>query len=135
MPAFNRVNTLGEALAEKVHNFASDSLRIALTNVTPLVTNSVLTDITEIAYTNMSSRVLTVASSSQTAGVYKLVINDLTLTSTGGATGPFRFVVIFNDTAANKELIGFSDYGSALTINDGESLIVDFDAANGLLTI
>ena len=79
----------------------SDTLKIALCAAAnaPVAANSVLADLTEIDYTNCSSRDLTVNSSSQTSGTYKLVLADLTLTASGGAVGPFRYAVIYNDTA------------------------------------
>jgi hypothetical protein len=97
--------------------------------------NSLLANITEITYTNLSTRNLTTTASSQTGGLYKLVVSDITLTSTGGSTGPFRYVVVYNSTAAGGPLIGFFDYGSSITLLSGESLTVDFDQSNGLLTI
>lgn len=137
MASFNKFNSFVEALAEKKHNLGSDQLKIALCAAAnaPVAGNSTLSDLTEIAYTNLSSRDVTTTSSAQTGGTYKLVCEDLTLTSTGGSTGPFRYIVLYNDTAANDELIGFYDYGSDLTLADGESLTIDFDAANGVLTI
>jgi hypothetical protein len=57
------------------------------------------------------------------------------LTASGGAVAPFRYVIIYNDTAANDELICYFDYGSDLTLADGESLTLDFSAANGLLQL
>jgi hypothetical protein len=135
MAVFNKFNPFVEAVAEKVHNLGSDQLTLALTNTLPTSANSVLADITQITYTNLSTRNLTTSASSQTAGLYKLVVNDITLTSTGGSTGPFRYLVVYNSTAAGGPLIGWYDYGAALTLNSGESLAVDFDGANGLLTI
>lgn len=129
------VDSLVEAIAEKVHNLGSDSLRVALTNSAPSASNTVLANITEISYTNCSSRDLTVSASSQTSGTYKLVISDLVLTASGGNVGPFRYVVIYNDTATNDELIGWLDYGSSITLADGETLTLDFSAANGILQI
>lgn len=135
MATFTRFNTLTKNLAEKVHNLASDQLMVALTNTLPVVANTVLANLTEIAYTNLSSRVLSTTSSTQTSGVYKLVLADLILTASGGTVGPFRYVVIYNNTATNKELIGFIDYGAAITLADGETITVDSDQTNGLFTL
>lgn len=133
--AFFKFNSFTEAVAEKVHNLGADQLEVALTNTLPVVGNSVLANITQITYTNLNARTVTVSGSAQTAGVYKLSITDKTLTSTGGSTGPFRYVVLFNQTATNDELIGWYDYGSSITLGDGESLLLNFDDANGVLTI
>jgi hypothetical protein len=133
--ALNKFNSFTEAVAEKVHNLGSDVLEVALTNTLPVNTNTVLANITQATYTNLNARTLTVSGSSQTSGVYKLTITDKTLTSTGGSTGPFRYVVLFNQTATNDELIGWYDYGSSITLGDGESLVLNFDDANGVLTI
>ena len=137
MASFNKFNSFVEALAEKVHNLGSDTLTIALCAAAnaPVATNTVLADLTQISYTNLSSRTLTVSSSAQASGTYKLVIADKTLTASGGAVAAFRYVVIYNDTAANDELIGWYDYGTALTLADGESLTLDFDNTNGVLTL
>ena len=135
MAVFNKFDSFVEAVAEKVHNLGSDQLTIALTNTAPVAGNSLLANITEITYTNLSTRNLTTTASSQTSGLYKLVVSDITLTSTGGSTGPFRYVVVYNSTAAGGPLIGYFDYGSSITLLSGESLTVDFDQVNGLLTI
>lgn len=133
--AFNKFNSFTEALAEKVHNLGSDTLKIALTNTAPTASNTQLSNITEISYTNLSSRTITTTSSGQTAGVYKLVLNDLTLTASGGSVATFRYVVLYNDTATNDELIGWWDYGSAVTLVDTQTFIIDFDATTGVLTV
>lgn len=146
MATFNKLNGFVEHLAEKVHDLGSDTLTIALSNTAPasetpdpsvLTTNCILANVTQVAYTFLSSRALTVSASAQTSGTYKLTINDITLTSTGGSTGPFRYVYIYNDTAtvAVDALIGYYDYGSSITLADGESLTIDFDATNGVLTL
>lgn len=134
MAVFNKFQSFTEALAEKVHNLGSDSLKIALTNSAPVASNTQLSNITEISYTNLSSRTLTVSSSAQTSGTYKLVINDLTLTASG-SVGPFQYVVIYNDTATNDELIAWFDYGSALTLANTDTLTLDFNPTNGLLQL
>lgn len=136
MATFNKFNSFVEALAEKVHNLGSDTLTVALcaTANAPVATNSVLADLTQISYTNLSARVITTSTSAQTSGTYKLVLADLTLTASGSVAA-FQYVVIYNDTATNDELIGWYDYGSALTLASGESLTIDFDATNGVLQL
>jgi len=134
MATFTKFNSFVEAVAEKTHNLGSDVLKVALTNSAPSASNTKLSDITEISYTNCSSRTLTQSSSAQTSGTYKLVIADLVLTASG-TVGPFRYIVIYNDTATNKELIGYYDYGSALTLANTDTLTLDFDNTNGLLQL
>ncbi len=135
MASFTKFNSFVEAVAEKTHNLGSDVLKVALTNSAPSATNTQLSNITEISYTHLSARTLTVSSSAQTSGTYKLIIADLTLTSSGGSTGPFQYIVLYNDTATNKELIGYYDYGSAVTLADGDTFTLDFDGSAGVLTI
>lgn len=133
MATFTKVNSFNAAVYNKVHNLASDQLKVALTNSAPATSNTVLANITEITYTNLSSRNITTTSSTQTSGTYKLILADLTLTASG-SVGPFRYVVIYNDTATNDELIGYADYGSEVTLSSGDSFQVDFDNTNGLFS-
>lgn len=135
MASYNKFNAFVEDVAEKSHDLGSDQLVVALTNSAPSDTDSTLSDISEISYTNCSSRNITTSTSSQTDGTYKLVVDDLTLTASGGSVGPFRYVVVYNDDATNDELICWYDYGESLTLEDGESFKIDFDDTNGLLTI
>jgi hypothetical protein len=144
MATFNKVN---DFVKNAVHNMdlESDQIVIALSNTAPgsepsnpaSDNNGVLANVTQITYTNLSSRNVTTTSSTQSGGTYKLVLADITLTSTGGTTGPFRYVYIYDDTVTTPAdpLIGYYDYGSSLTLNDGDSLTVDFSAANGVLQI
>lgn len=135
MATFSKFQPFVEALAEKVHNLGSDQLVVALTNTAPNATDATLSQITEISYTNCSSRNITTSSSSQTSGTYKLVLTDLVLTASGGSVGPFRYIVIYNDTSASDNLVGYYDYGSSLTLASGETLTIDFDPSAGVLTI
>ena len=137
MAAFNKFNSFVEAVAEKVHNLGSDTLKVVLTNTTPVNTNTQLSNITQIANGNgytTGGTTATTSSSAQTSGTYKLVIADVTFTATG-AVGPFQWAVLYNSTATNGELIGWWDYGSAVTLANTETFTVDFDATNGVLTI
>lgn len=135
MASFNKFRPFVEALAEKTHNLGSDQLKVALTNTVPVNTNALLADLTEISYTNCSTRNITTTSSAQAAGTYKLVLADLVLTASGGAVGPLQYVVIYNDTATGKPLIGWYDIGAPLTLNNTDTLTIDFSAANGLLQV
>ena len=134
MAAFSKFNSFVAAVHNGSHNLSSATLKVALTNSAPVATNTVLANITEVAYTYCSSRTVTVSSSTQTSGVYRLVCADLTLTASGGSVGPFRYVVLYNDSATNDELIGWYDYGSALTLADTEYLDIDFDGTNGVFS-
>lgn len=134
MATFSKFNSFAEAIAEKKHNLGSDQLKIALTNVAPAAANSVLADITEIAYTNLSARDVTTSSSAQTSGTYKLTLADLTLTASGNVA-TFRYVVLYNDTATNDELIGYWDYGVAVSMVNLDQFVLDFDVSLGVLQI
>lgn len=141
MATFTKFNAFVEHLAEGVHNFESHQLMVALSNDLPdAATDAILTDLTsQISYTNLSGatpRNLVKSTSSQSAGTYRLIINDLTLTATG-AVGPFRYVIVYNDTPTSpaKPLIGWYDYGSSLTLQNGETLTLDFDPTNGILSL
>ena len=135
--AFNKFNCFVEDVAEKVHNLGSDTIKGVLTNTAPVATNTVLANITQIAngngYTTGGAQA-TQSSSAQTSGTYKLVLADITWTATG-AMGPFRYLVLYNDTSTSDSLIGWYDYGSSETLNTGETFTADFDATNGVLTI
>lgn len=125
-------------MAEKIHNLGSDTLKIALTNTAPNATDGTLSQITQISsgngYTTGGSTT-TQSSSAQTSGTYKLVCGDVTFTASGGSVGPFRYAVLYNDTAASDQLIGYWDYGSSITLADTETFTVDFSPTNGVLTL
>lgn len=137
MATFNKFNSFVEAMAEKVHNLGSDTLKIMLTNSAPVASNTIKANLTEISAGNgytAGGHTVTVSSSSQTSGTYKLIVADLTISATG-AVGPFRYAVLYNDTATNKELIGWYDYSSSISLANGESFTIDFDPTNGVLQI
>ena len=130
MATFNKSNAWAENMVESA-NLGSDTFKVFLTNTAPTSSGtSVLADVNEISYTNCSSRTLTTASSSQTSGTYSLVLNDLVLTASGGSVGPFRYVGIYDDTPTSPAdpVVGWYDYGSSITLADGETLTIDFGA-------
>jgi len=133
MATYNKFNSFTEHMAEKVHDLSADQMVVALTAAAsaPVATNTVLLDLTEISYTNLSSRNITTTSSSQSpAGTYNLILTDLVLTASG-AVATFRHVVIYNDTptaAPVDPLIGHYDHGSDVTLASSETFTIDFPA-------
>lgn len=125
--------------AEKVHNLASDTLYWMLTNSAPSQSNTIDGNITEISAGNGYTAGGTQASqssSAQSSGTYKLVIGDVTFTASGGAMAAFRYAVLVNRTAGsagNRPLIMYVDYGSSITLNNGEAFTIDADATNGII--
>jgi hypothetical protein len=138
MAAASKFNSFSEAVCEKVHNLGSDTLKVMLTNTAPVATNTVKANITEIAagfgYTAGGTQAV-ISSSAQTSGTYKLVLNDVVFTASGGSMATFRYLVLYNDTATNDELICWWDNGSSVTLASGESYTLDFSASNGALTL
>lgn len=131
MATYNKFNCFVEDICEKKHNLGSDTLKVALCAAAnaPVATNTVLANLTEISYTNLSARTITTSSSSQSSGTYSLVLTDLVLTASGGSVATFRYVVIYNDTATNDELIMWYDHGSNVTLADGDTYTIDFGSS------
>lgn len=145
MAAFVKLPGFVEHLAEGVHNLGSNQLAIALSNTAPAsettpptgaTATCVLANVTQISYTNLSTRNITLISSAQSAGTYKLDLTDLTLTASG-AVGPFRYVYLYNSagTGVTNPLIGYYDYGSSISLASGETFTIDFDNTTGALTL
>lgn len=110
-----------------------------LTNVAPVATNSVKADLTEISAGNgyTAGGTQTTITTSRSSGTFKAVGTDVVFTASGGTIGPFRYAVLYNDTATTPDdaLVAWWDYGSSITLNSGETFTVDFDATNGILQV
>lgn len=138
MASFIKFNSFVEAMAEKVHDLDSDTLKIALSNTAISAGMSVLANATQITASGgyvAGGKQITITSGTQTAGTYKLILADLVFTATGASMGPARWVILYNDTATNDELIGAWDYGSSFTLAITETFTVDLSPTNGVLTI
>jgi hypothetical protein len=152
MAAFVKFQPFVEDMPEKVHNLGADTLRLLLTNTAPNAADThvdtvetpckveATSNAVEIAAGNgytKKGESITITTSAQAAGVYKLIGNDVVWTATG-AVGPFRYVVLYNDTAgaaATRQVIGYWDYGSSISLVNGETFTVDFSAVDGILSI
>lgn len=133
----NKFYCLSADLANGKHNWASDTIKLKLTNTEPSLSNTTAANITELSGGNgypANGLVLTVVSSTQVNGLYKLIIADYTLTATG-TIGPWRYAVLCNVSAPTNPLIGWYDYGSSVTLSTGEGFLFDFDGSNGVISL
>lgn len=142
MASFNKFDAFVEHLAEKVHDLGADTLKVLLTNDAPSGSaDAVKADLTsEITAENGYSAggsAASISASAQTSGTYKLTLGDVVFTASTGTIGPFRYAVLYNDTPSSPAdpLIGYWDYGSSITLQDGETFTTDFDASAGVLTL
>lgn len=134
--ALNLFNSFVDLLGEEKFNLASDTLEIALCAAAnaPVATNSVLANLTEISYANLSARTLSNVTWVSTSGQNKLDADDLTLTASG-AVATFRYVVLFDQSAPADELICWWDYGGNLTMANTDTFLISFHSTNGILLL
>jgi len=132
--SLNIFNAFVAALANGAHSLGSDQIVVALTNIAPSLTNTQLSNITQIDYTNLSSRNITTDSSLQSAGVYRLKLADLVLTASA-TVPPFRYLVLYNDSSAGDLLIGYYDAGTIINLGPGQTITLNFDGSNGALIL
>ncbi len=133
MATYNKHN-----ISKKVHNLASDALTYALTATAnaPVAGNSILANLTQISYTNLSTRVAgTPTTVAQSGGTFTLLLPDLVLTASG-AVAAFQYVDLYNDTPTSPAdpLIGWYDYGASVTLASGETFTIDYTASTFTLT-
>lgn len=131
MATYNKFYDFTEQLLRGNHDFDSHTFKVMLTNVAPVAGNTIKADIPEIASGNGytaggSTLALTIT---EVAGVATVRANEVTFTAAGGAIGPFRYAVIYNDTATNKPLVAWYDYGQ-LTLQDTETIVARFNNTN-----
>jgi len=136
MATFTKFYSFVEAVHEKVHNLGSDTLKVLLTNTAPSLSDTQKSDISgELSTANgyvSNGQTITITSSAQSSGLYTLIASDVSWSASGGSIGPFRYAVVYNDTATNDELIGYIDYGYSITVASGQTFTIDFDQTSGL---
>jgi hypothetical protein len=141
MVAFNKIDAFVLELGTEGHQLATDALKVALSNTAPTAastiwsTGSFPAPAAANGYT-AGGNAITTTGYTQTSGLAKLVLVDTVFTATAGGIGPFQYAILYNtsSSAANK-IIGWYNYGSSITLADTETFTVDFDAANGVLTV
>jgi len=138
MATFNKFQVFVTNMASGVHvnalNASTDTLKCYLSNTAPnAATHNVKADLAEISAGNgyTAGGHDTQNSASTSTGTITVSGTDITITASGGTIGPFRYVVLYNDTPTSPAdpLIGWWDYGSSITLNDGESFTIDFGAS------
>lgn len=129
MATVTKFQDFSEQLTRGTFNFATNTFKIALTNTAPTAANAVLADITQIAAGNgyTAGGNTTTVTLSETGGTTTVQGTAVTFTATGGAIATFRYYVLYNDTAASKNLVQFWDHGSAVTLNTGDSFVIQFN--------
>jgi hypothetical protein len=138
MATFNKFSQFVEDLGSGVHNFtaAGHTLKVYLTNATPSASgDAVKADLAEITNQNGYTAPVDIQNDmTETGGTATVTAVDVVVTASG-AVGPFQYAVIYNDTPSSPldPLIGWYDYGSAVTLANGETFTVNFGAS--LLTI
>jgi hypothetical protein len=131
--SFNKFNDFSEQLTRGVHQFATHTYKVALSNTAPTASNVELSDITQIAggggYTTGGNT--TTISVAETSGTTTVSGTEVVWTGTTGGMAAFRYAVLYNDTATSpsKPLVGWFDYGSSLTVLDGDTFTVKFSNA------
>lgn len=130
--AYNKFQDFSDQLIRGVHDFDAHTFKVALTNTAPVATNTVLADITQIAAGNgyTTGGNTTTITVSETGGTTTVQGTEVAFTATG-AMAAFRYAVLYNDTATSPAdaLIGWFDYGSALSLTSGETFTVRFNNA------
>jgi len=131
MASFNKFNTFIGDMGKEQHNFSSDTVKLFLTNQLPVATNTIKANITEIAagngYTTGGITVPVTWTNSGTLWTLAGTSNSI-WTASGGSIAAFRYVVLYNDTSASDSLISWYDYGSAVTVADGETFTANSNA-------
>jgi len=137
--SYNKFNQFTDDVLVGAHQFGTHTYKVALSNTAPSASNAVFADITEISAGNGYSAGGTASTQTLTtsSGTAKDTAADVTFTASGGTIGPFRYAVIYNSTQTTplKPLVAWFDYGSAITLNSGDTFTVDFDGTNGLFTM
>jgi hypothetical protein len=135
MATFNKFNCFVGDLGLKLHELNADTLKIVLTNSAPSASNTVIGNITQISNGNgyTTGGEDTQNTYSQTSGTGTCVGTDVTWTASG-SVGPFRYVVLYNDTSTTDALIGWWDYGSSITLATTETFKTDFGASMFTIT-
>ena len=131
MASYNKFQDFVEALGLGEHNLNTDTLNVYLSNATPSASaDADKADLAEITNENGYTAPVDIQNVwSESGGTGTLAATDVVITASGGTVGPFRYAVIYNDTHSTDGLVCWWDYGSSITLQDGETFTIDFGAS------
>jgi len=133
MASYNKFYDFVDQLGRGKHDFSSHTIKVYLSNSTPSASYATKSELAEITPQNgyPSGGSSITATWSETSGTATLGGTDVQWTASGGSFGPFRYVVMYNDsqTSPADPLIAWWDYGSSITVQNGESFTVDFGSS------
>jgi hypothetical protein len=140
MAAFQKFNCFVANLADALHNMntgTSQVYKVYLTNTTPVAANTVYNTPADLStangYTAGGTTIGTITGS-QTSGTFSFSGGtNPSWTASGGSIGPFEYAVLYNSTASGNPLIGWWDYGGAITLTNGNTFTVSLPSP--ILTI
>jgi hypothetical protein len=131
--AYNKINDFVEQLVLGKHIFGTHVFKVALSNSAPVATNTILANITQIANANgyTTGGIDAQVTQSVTTGTVTVAGTMVVWTCVTAAMGPFQYVVLYNDTQTTPvdPLVCWWDYGSALTLQVGETFSVKFNGS------
>lgn len=132
----------GNYLGKKVVDLTADTFKVVLTNTAITKAGSqVLADLTKITANGGAEKTVTCtwAETAGSSGIWRFSVGaDQVWTATTGGFGPFRYAVLYDDTPSGTPtdpLIGYWDYGSAITVNDTETFTLDVDSNFAAFTL
>jgi hypothetical protein len=135
MATYNKYTAAVEPLLEGI-NAGTDAWKVALSNSINAADTTFVSGTTDLAtsggYTAGGNAAST-TSSTQSAGVYKLVLSSPTAWTATGGGFTFRYAILYDSTTSTP--VGYWDYGSSQAVAAGETVTVTLSGANGVFTV
>jgi hypothetical protein len=128
MATITKIQDFSEQLGRGIHQFGTHTFKLALCSAAPAATNTQLSNLTQIAYTNISGTAAPTVTIgiSETTGTTTVTGDQVVVTATG-AVPTFQYYALYNDSATNKNLVAFWDHGSSVTLASGDTFTVKFN--------
>lgn len=136
MVAYTKCTAAVEPLLEAI-NCGTDTWKVALSNSSAVGKTSFTPGTDDLAtnafgYTQ-GGNACAVSSSTQVAGTYKLVLSSPASWSATGTWSTFQYAILWNVTQGVP--VGQWDYGSGITMSNGDAFTVTLDGTNGVFQV